>query len=901
MDVSHPVEEHCQEQNSLDTKDKHTGAEETMQVGSDSIDTDRPKPSPEDSVDFEANLRSDGTPQAATNNSGTPSQIEKRVNSKLGGKRYPLRSSLEGTRVLRSRSNGVCNAPPTNTSTNSISSTAQRRKNRKKRTGQNKVSNDELADIRRRVKYLSARMNYEQSLIDAYSGEGWKGQSAEKVRPEKELQRASSEILRRKLELRDLFQRLDSICAEGKLQDSLFDSEGQIDNEDIFCAKCGSKDFSANNDIVLCDGGCDRGFHQMCLVPPLLNIPPGDDSWLCPGCDCKVDCIGVLNDIQGTNLSIEDKWEEVFPEAAAAASGDKQQDELGLPSDDSEDDDYDPDCPEADEKIQKESSSSEESGSTSTSDGSSASADDKQHINPGFSSDDSEDNDFDPDAPELDEKVQSEGSSSDESDFSSDTNDLIPSKYDNDSSGSDNESSPNHAEHIGGFDGGEPEASQRTKRTLSSELLSTLERDQSGEIFLPVSGKRLRERLDYKKLNDETYGNIRSDSSDDDDWTDMNLKKVKRRGESKSTVMASLQNTQTIQDGENTKQSQRKPEGEVLPKQEKLPDTRTLHNLESEGADHTMKAYYMRKKLTTSRPGCFGREVSQRLCESFKANAYPTQEMLENLSKEIGITFHQVSIWFENTRRSFCLPETKEASKEENGTPNEDSISTKANLEEPRSGVKVVSANKKASKTENNTPSQDSIHTEMDVKEPGSETKVVSTNKEASKTEINTPNKDNIPPKTTVNEPQPEEKVVSATKEASETENSTPNKDSISATTNGKEPEPEVVVVADSSASIDVEEIRPFNLSTDHATPNRKGSRKVASTTPRWNSARYESRKRRQAMLEGRAAGEALTDNVKPTKRKETDLPGVQPDQTNGQCNKFESVHSQVETRRYSG
>lgn len=39
----------------------------------------------------------------------------------------------------------------------------------------------------------------------------------------------------------------------------------------IFCAKCGSKDFSANNDIVLCDGGCDRGFHQMCLVPPLLN------------------------------------------------------------------------------------------------------------------------------------------------------------------------------------------------------------------------------------------------------------------------------------------------------------------------------------------------------------------------------------------------------------------------------------------------------------------------------------------------------------------------------------------------------------------------------------------------------------------------------------------------------
>lgn len=39
----------------------------------------------------------------------------------------------------------------------------------------------------------------------------------------------------------------------------------------IFCAKCGSKDLSANNDIILCDGTCDRGFHQHCLEPPLLS------------------------------------------------------------------------------------------------------------------------------------------------------------------------------------------------------------------------------------------------------------------------------------------------------------------------------------------------------------------------------------------------------------------------------------------------------------------------------------------------------------------------------------------------------------------------------------------------------------------------------------------------------
>ena len=28
---------------------------------------------------------------------------------------------------------------------------------------------------------------------------------------------------------------------------------------------------SADNDIILCDGACDRGFHQFCLEPPLLK------------------------------------------------------------------------------------------------------------------------------------------------------------------------------------------------------------------------------------------------------------------------------------------------------------------------------------------------------------------------------------------------------------------------------------------------------------------------------------------------------------------------------------------------------------------------------------------------------------------------------------------------------
>jgi len=120
--------------------------------------------------------------------------------------------------------------------------------------------------------------------------------------------------------LKDLFRNLDSLCSEGKLPESLFDSEGEIVSEDISCAKCYSKELSSNNDLILRDGVCDRGFHQLCSNPPLLteDIPPGDEGWLCPGCDCKDDCMDLINDSFGTSLTISDAWEKIFPEAAAA-------------------------------------------------------------------------------------------------------------------------------------------------------------------------------------------------------------------------------------------------------------------------------------------------------------------------------------------------------------------------------------------------------------------------------------------------------------------------------------------------------------------------------------------------------------------------------------------------------
>ncbi|KAF3657935.1 putative TMV resistance protein N-like [Capsicum annuum] len=90
----------------------------------------------------------------------------------------------------------------------------------------------------------------------------------------------------------------------------------------------------------------ERRFHPLCVESPLLKeaIPPDDDGWLCPGCDCKVDCIDFLNDLQGIDFSATDSWEKVYPKEAVAF-GEKLDDISGLPSDDSENGLPDIPCP----------------------------------------------------------------------------------------------------------------------------------------------------------------------------------------------------------------------------------------------------------------------------------------------------------------------------------------------------------------------------------------------------------------------------------------------------------------------------------------------------------------------------------------------------------------------------
>lgn len=577
-----------------------------------------------------------------TKNSGAeqhetkPKNLLKNRGRPRGGKttKKKYTSLTSSDRLLRSKSQEKSKASDLSNNLADVGSREQQKRRKRKRREQREVA-DEYSRIRTHLRYLLNRINYERSLIAAYSTEGWKGLSLEKLKPEKELQRATSEILRRKLKIRDLFQHIDSLCAEGRLPESLFDSDGQIDSEDIFCAKCGSKDLSANNDIILCDGACDRGFHQYCLQPPLLKeeIPPDDEGWLCPGCDCKADCIKIVNESQGTSLSLTNSWEKVFPEAAG---GQNQDPNFGLPSDDSDDNDYNPDGSETDKKDQGDESSSDESDFTSTSEELEIPAKVDPYL--GLPSDDSDDDDFVPDGPDHDNVAKSESSSSD---FTSDSEDFDTTLEDI-SSQKDEALMSNSASG----DSKRPKPKLGGKKSLNDELLSIAE-SASGQDGAAVSKKRSNERLDYKRLYDEAYGNVPSSSSDDEDWSDTTAPRKKKKCNSEVASAASDGNASVTR---SLEEIDHKPRRKTQQKSNKVKDSPRAEFQDASASGSSGK------KAGSSTYRRLGEDVKQKLYKSFKENQYPDRATKESLAKELELTFQQVSKWFDNARWSFNNP-----------------------------------------------------------------------------------------------------------------------------------------------------------------------------------------------------------------------------------------------------
>lgn len=438
-----------------------------------------------------------------------------------------------------------------------------KKRQRKRKSRADEPHQDDMSRIKKRVKYLLNRMNIEQNLIDAYSAEGWKGQSREKIRPERELQRAKAQILQFQLGIRDAIQQLDCLGLQGTMKEYIFDSQGQIYHEDIFCAKCKRQDAAVNNDIILCDGFCDRAFHQLCLAPPLRtdDIPPDDEGWLCPVCECKLECLDVVNAYLGTSYCMEDHWQNIFAEAAALASGDGKLAAAveELPSEDSEDDDYNPDHDnhQTDRHAKDQEGSGEESASATSGEG---------------------------------------------GDSDSDSSD-------------DGDSKVSLLDELAGIMENEFDVSDGLERKNCLEELALTDEDN----VVLVNGKRQRKEVDYKKLHDEMFGKstLADEVSEDEEWgPGKRLKKSRQPGQ--------------------VSQSQSK-------------ENHTKGDLNGDAGETVLtksSGILQNKQGRVCLPPC----AVEKLRAVFKENPLPSKACKEGLSKQLGISFGKVHVWFKNVR-----------------------------------------------------------------------------------------------------------------------------------------------------------------------------------------------------------------------------------------------------------
>jgi len=194
-----------------------------------------------------------------------------------------------------------------------------------------------------------------QAYLDTYTLDGWRSSNQEKLKPIAELAKKREDIFFRKLKVRQLFEKLNYDEKRLEKYKCKEDSDGEIECDDVVCCECGSGECNEEeNDVVFCDGYCDLAYHMKCVKPPLKpeDIPKGDEGWLCPLCDCRVDVIYYLNldydqrlDIETcTHLDVFKKEQDMFDKGIIPGTarfylhGENEEDVW--PSDESEDEDF---------------------------------------------------------------------------------------------------------------------------------------------------------------------------------------------------------------------------------------------------------------------------------------------------------------------------------------------------------------------------------------------------------------------------------------------------------------------------------------------------------------------------------------------------------------------------------
>ena len=349
-----------------------------------------------------------------------------------------------------------------------------------------------------------SRFRQEQQMLMAYDAEGWKGASREKLKPHAELTKARETITRCLQIMRDCVKICDEAGGDKAIPRECFDEEGEVDCNDIFCGKCRESDSTDDNDIIMCDGMCDRAYHMKCVFPPLDASILEDDSeegWLCPACDRKIDMIDELNDEFGTDYEYDDPWQKIlspetlptdhdlydFRTAAECVNGSGGSskswlDAFELPSDgDDSDEDFD---------------GSEEDGAA---EGEEGSADEEEEENK-----------------EASKQRTASGSSSSSSSSDSDSSNSLDSSESSESS--DSESGLEEEEDLHNIEDVDTSGLTQLKEQVNGKKREDMSREElykllENEELEVVEGKRKRARVDYRALNLELFGD------DDDDGT----------------------------------------------------------------------------------------------------------------------------------------------------------------------------------------------------------------------------------------------------------------------------------------------------------------------------------------------------------------------------------------------
>ncbi|KAL5993866.1 hypothetical protein ACLOJK_038223 [Asimina triloba] len=159
-----------------ESNNMHVESTKNVVARAEFVDVEELKPLLQNTTDVDSNLGGGTMPQSELKKAkrGRP---KGKVLSRLGCRKYSLRSSSDGGRVLRSISNVECKGKDTHNTDNSmVHRNTENTKKRRRKNRRNHTVIDEFSRIKQRVRYILSRMSYEQSLIEAYSGEGWRGQ-----------------------------------------------------------------------------------------------------------------------------------------------------------------------------------------------------------------------------------------------------------------------------------------------------------------------------------------------------------------------------------------------------------------------------------------------------------------------------------------------------------------------------------------------------------------------------------------------------------------------------------------------------------------------------------------------------------------------------------------------------